>query len=593
MARTSKIGGQAVLEGVMMRGESSMATAVRGPEGQITIESSRFTPSSKRGLVWRFPVIRGIVNFCSMLYFGMGILMRSAEVMGEDIEPSRFEKWLAKKTKIDLLKAAMAVALVLGIAFAVALFIVLPEVVVTLIFKIEALAPASVGVRNLVTGIFRIVIFILYIAACSKMKEIDRLFRYHGAEHKTINAYEHDEELTVENVRKYTTVHRRCGTTFLFLVMVVGILVNSALSFLPGYGNLFARIGYKILFLPLVAGISYEFLKLFAKYDNILFRIISAPGLWLQKLTTKEPDDSMLEVAIAAFNKVAEMDADPDVPTTKFVVQKPYKTLVERLEKVLPPDRFDASDREWILCEATGRQRSLLSSTRYVSQEVFDKALALAGDRAAGKPLQYVLGYTEFYGYRISVTPDVLIPRPETELLAEKVIAACDGKTVWDVCTGSGAIAVAVSLKGAPSAVYASDISPEALETARANARDNGADIEFFEADLLGKDGLKADLIVCNPPYIPSADIDNLQPEVKDFEPRAALDGGEDGLDFYRRLADDAPARLNEGGTLFMEIGIGQKDEIARIFKNWQIEFFEDYGGIPRMAAAVLINNKE
>ncbi len=282
------------MEGVMMRGASSMATAVRGTDGEITIESSRLKPASEKSKWTKVPIIRGVVNFASMMVVGVKTLMRSAEVMGEELEPSKFEQWIAKKTKVDLLQVAMGFAVVLGIAFSLGLFIALPEFIIWLIAKIPTVGvyfDNQVIVRNICTGVVRITIFILYLIGCTQMKEIRRVFMYHGAEHKTINAFEHGEELTVKNVKKYSTKHNRCGTTFMFLVMVVSILIFSALSFLPGYNIVLLKILYKILFLPLVAGVSYEVLKLLAKGDNWFVKIIRAPGLWLQKLTTKEPDD--------------------------------------------------------------------------------------------------------------------------------------------------------------------------------------------------------------------------------------------------------------------------------------------------------------
>ena len=197
----SKIGGQAVMEGVMMRGERSMATAVRNAAGEITVESKRFKDTKQKRLFSKIPVVRGVINFVQMMYVGVGITLRSAEVAGEDYEPSALEKKLSEKTGVDIMKVAMGFSVVLGILLAVALFVVLPEFLVGLLFKIPALASWPVWVMNLLTGFVRIGIFVAYIAGCAKVPEVKRLFMYHGAEHKTINCFEHGEELTVENVQ--------------------------------------------------------------------------------------------------------------------------------------------------------------------------------------------------------------------------------------------------------------------------------------------------------------------------------------------------------------------------------------------------------
>lgn len=584
--KVASIGGQAVMEGVMMRGTASMATAVRTCDGGITIEAKRIKAAKEKSFWHKVPVVRGVLNFGAAMYSGVGTLARSAEALGEEAEPTKLEIWLAKKTKIDLMSLVIGFAVILGMLFAVGLFVVLPELIAKLLFEVLNLwGGDNVLIRNFCTGLVRIAIFVLYIVACSRMQEINRLFRYHGAEHKTINAYEHGDELTVENVRKHTTVHKRCGTTFMFLVMVISILVFSALYFLPGYDNTLYKILYKILFLPLVAGISYEVLKLLALSDNILFRAIRAPGMWLQKLTTKEPDDKMLEVAIAAFTTVMEMDADPSVPERDFDLCKPYKAALKEVRSLLPAEKFESADIDWIFCEVLGVARGELNTVKTVSGSQYERAMELAKERTSGKPLQYVLGYTEFYGYRIKTDARALIPRPETELLAEKVIEAAEGKAVLDLCTGSGAIAIAVAKEGGAK-VTASDLSAAAVELAAENAKLCGAEIEFKISDMFESLTGRFDIIVCNPPYIPTGDIDGLQSEVKDYEPVESLDGGADGLNFYRIIAKEAKDFLNEGGTLMLEFGIGQKAALEEIFSNFALTFYDDYSGIPRILIA-------
>lgn len=599
------IGGQAVLEGVMMRGRTAYATAVRDPEGNIQVESRRLNTSKGMKRVAKIPLVRGVVNFVSSLVTGSKILMRSAEVYGDEGEPTRFEKWCEEKLHINLMSAVSFIATVLGVVLAVGLFIVLPMVLVNLLVKTGSwLAPRSIG-YNLLQGLFRLIIFILYIVAITAMKDIRRVFMYHGAEHKTITCFEKGLDLTPENAKGCSRIHDRCGTTFLFLVMAISIVVFSVVNWVCDayldifdYGtavNFLIEFAIKILFLPFVAGISYEVLKLLARSQSKLLLPVKAPGFALQRLTTREPTDDMLEVAIAAFRKAYDMDADPEMPETDFVVSKSVKKYTEELKAVFAEKGIDGSDAEWLVSMKTGVARSGLAASDKMLLPSEVRALdALAGERMNGTPLWYVLGTADFYGYEIRVDGRVLIPRPETELLAEMAVkTAEDGNSVLDLCTGSGCIAVAVAKetekRGKHVRVYAADISAEALALAEENAKANGADVVFAESDLLAGVKGRFDVIVCNPPYIRSADIPALQAEVRNCEPLIALDGGEDGLDFYRRLAEEVPKKLVKGGTLLLECGQGQAQEIVKLFKKFDYTIVtRDYNGIERFIRAVL-----
>lgn len=596
------IGGQAVLEGVMMRGKTAYATAVRDPEGNIQVESRRLNLSKGMRIVSKIPLVRGVVSFVSSLVKGSKILMRSAEVYGDEGEPSRFEKWCERKLHINVMAAVSFIATFLGIVLAVGLFIVLPILLADLLVNSGTwLIKYSVG-YNLIQGCIRLIIFILYIVAITAMKDIRRVFMYHGAEHKTITCFEKGMELTPENAKKCSRIHDRCGTTFLFLVMAVSIVVFSVVNWVcDEYLNFFRfgnvvnfliQFGVKILFLPLVAGISYEVLKLLAKTQSKILLPIKAPGFALQKLTTREPSEDMLEVAIAAFKKVYEMDADGNIGETDFTVSKTVKKYTEELKALFAENGIDESDAEWLISVKTGIARSeLAASEKILVPSRVQELDKIAGERLTGRPLWYILGDTEFYGYKIKVDERVLIPRPETELLTEQVLRTAEqGNKVLDLCTGSGCIAIALAKKGAEKEliVTASDISADALALAQENAKRNGADIKFIESDLLDGVRGKFNIIVCNPPYIKSGDIPGLQKEVQ-FEPKGALDGGEDGLDFYRRLAKEAPRHLVKGGTLFMECGVGQAQEIVKLFKKFDYTMVSrDYNDVERFVRAVL-----
>ncbi|SDM65643.1 DUF1385 domain-containing protein [Acetanaerobacterium elongatum] len=305
-AKKTSIGGQALIEGVMMRGVSKTAMASRLPDGTIDVETWD-TESEKSGKWFRkAPFIRGIFNLVDSLTLGYKCLMKSAEKAGfEDEEPSKFELKLKEKLGDKFMGAVTGFAGVLGVVLAIVLFMLVP----TYLVKLVEYLTGGIGFwKNVLEGAVKIGIFIAYLAAISKMSEIRRVFEYHGGEHKSIFCYEKGMELTPENASSCTRFHPRCGTSFLLIVLVISILVFSLLP----WGNGLLRVAYKLLLLPVVIGIAYEIIKFAGRHDNIVTRIISAPGLWLQRLTTREPDDSQLEVALAALKAVLPKEGEDD-----------------------------------------------------------------------------------------------------------------------------------------------------------------------------------------------------------------------------------------------------------------------------------------
>lgn len=291
----TSIGGQAVIEGIMMRGPKKTALSVRLPNKTISTEEWDTKSSNK----WykKTPFIRGVFNFIDSMMMGYTCLMKSAEKAGfDDEEPSKFELKLKEIFGDKYMTFLEGVIMVFAVILAVGLFTILPAFLVNLtrgFIKNDILLTA-------IESVVKIGIFLGYLYLVSKMDDIDRVFKYHGAEHKTIFCYEHGEELTVENVRKYTRFHPRCGTSFLVIVLLLSILVSSFLS----WGNIWLRVGLKILCLPIIMSVSYECIKLAGRCDNLFTRILSAPGLWTQRLTTREPDDDQIEVAIEAMKRV-------------------------------------------------------------------------------------------------------------------------------------------------------------------------------------------------------------------------------------------------------------------------------------------------
>lgn len=297
-ARICSVGGQAVMEGVMMKSPTGIAMAVRRSNGDIVTDYQPYRSKAQKGTFYGWPIVRGVVSFVESMVVGMRTIMKSAELFGEDEleEPGKFEKWLSEKTGKSIEKIVVTFAAILAVALSVGLFFMLPTFISSLILR--GAATATIW-KSLIEGFVRLFIFFSYIVLISSMKDVKRLFMYHGAEHKVIACYEHEAPLTPESARTFTRFHPRCGTNYLFLVMAVSILFFAAVGW---NANFWLRLGSRILFLPLVAGLSYEVLRFGAKSDNLLSRIVRAPGLALQRLTTKEPTDDMLEVSITAFN---------------------------------------------------------------------------------------------------------------------------------------------------------------------------------------------------------------------------------------------------------------------------------------------------
>lgn len=603
IVRRTNIGGQAVLEGVMMKGARSIATAVRTPDGDITVESKYTKDAKQRNAFLKLPFVRGVVNLVTQLFQGTGIMMRSAEVYGDYAEPSKFDKWVADKLKINPMNVLMGFSVGLGVLLAVGLFVFLPNFLASLICdNIAAIASSSLKSLwySLIEGGLMLVIFISYILLVTLMKDVRRVFMYHGAEHKVISCYERGLDLTVENAKHMPREHSRCGTTFLFFVIAVSIMVFVLVNFMlekcglvvPSSAsgakvlNALIKLGFKLLFLPVVAGVSYELLKLLAKSDCLFVRILRAPGMALQKLTTKEPTDDMLEVSLTAFKTVLAMDENPNLEEKKFDIKVPYGVARAKLQNIAKG--ADDSDIDWLLVEVTGKKRSELQALKTLTKTEFDNAEVIAKKMADGTPLQYALGYCEFYGIKISVNKNVLIPRPETEELVEKAIAVIKDKQtqcdVLDLCTGSGAIAVAIA-KNTNAKVSACDVSVGAIDVALANSLNTGVRVDFSKGDMWSAVANKTfDVIVSNPPYIPTSDVQKLDSKVKDFEPQLALDGDSDGLKFYRIIENKLDEHLKDEGVLLLEFGVNQADDIKRIFEKYDVEILKDLEGLERIA---------
>ena len=302
--KKTSIGGQALIEGIMMRGPVLTSMATRMPDGSIDVETWNTHKGSKTPWTRKAPFIRGIFNMVDSMVVGYHCLMKSAEKAGVEEEPSKFDKWLEKKLGDNMMKVLGGFAAVLGVALAAVLFIFIPTGLSSLL---KPLIGTGVGL-SLIEGLIKVIILVGYMWLCSRMKDIRRVFEYHGAEHKSIACYEAGLPLTVENVRPQRRLHPRCGTSFLFLVVFISIIIGSFIS----WDNPAIRMLLKLLLIPVVVGISYELITLAGRSDGIFTRIISAPGMWLQHITTCEPDDGQIECAIAALTAVIPEDENAD-----------------------------------------------------------------------------------------------------------------------------------------------------------------------------------------------------------------------------------------------------------------------------------------
>ena len=584
----TKIGGQAVIEGVMMRGNSSQALAVRDEMGDIRLETKRLP--SKKPWYKKVPFLRGIVNMVLSMIEGTKIIGKSAEIMAEE------EIYASNGKGMGVL---MGFSTVIGVALAVCLFILLPTGITAGIFKLASLDVNSldwVWLKSLLEGVMKMVILILYMWGISRMKEIKRLFMYHGAEHKTIACYESEMPLTVENVQKCSRYHDRCGTSFIVFVVVLSIvlmmildIICAACKFTLFIEKWWLRALLKLALLPLTAGISYEALMLMARSNFVLFRPFKWLGKQFQRLTTKEPDDGMVEVAITSFNAVLEMDADENTPEVKFPAPITLAEFTRQVKESGITEYAGKQDFDWLLCAILKIKREDLFKEIAVPFGWTIRLNKMKERLAAGEPWQYVVGSVEFYGRTFEVNKSVLIPRQETELVTEQLVKRLNKKsTVLDLCCGSGVIGITAALE-TNATVTLADVSDEALKVAKSNAKRNKAKVDFIKSDMFANLCGKCNAIICNPPYVESDVIPTLDDSVKKYEPHLALDGGKDGLNFYRILAEQAPKHLTKGGLLVLEIGYNQGEAVKGLLEEkFDVEVMKDYGGNDRIVIAAL-----
>ena len=379
--RRNKVGGQAVIEGVMMKRGEETALATRCDDGRVDIQKNTFVSVKKKVKLLGLPLIRGVVGFIESMVLSFKTMNASTEVLGIEEEEGKFEKWLKKHLGIGITDIIMVIGMVLGVALAVGLFMVLPSYATGLIEKLTVPEGETLNqyAKSAIDGGIKVVIFISYLLLVSLMKDIRRVFEYHGAEHKSIACYEAGLELTPENARNCTRFHPRCGTSFMFVMILVGIFVG---MFIPAEWEWWARSLTKLATLPITMGLGYEFIMFAGKHDNIITKIFSAPGLWMQRITTKEPSDDQLAIAICAI-KASMAEEFPDFDPSEYAIPVEENTKHIAFTGLKESQRAELIEKLNQKRRAAEAENEEPSDSEYTSEEIEElKALDGAENEA-------------------------------------------------------------------------------------------------------------------------------------------------------------------------------------------------------------------
>lgn len=609
--KSSNIGGQAVMEGIMMRHKDKYAIAVRRPDKEIELKVEDYKCTFGKAAFLKWPIIRGVVSFVDGLVVGTKCLMYSAEIAGDEEDEKEAaknatlteEELSAKKAKeAKQFQWLLYITVAISIVVSVAAFMLLPYALASLLRKVGA---SEVGV-TVAEAFVKLALFMGYMLLISRMKDIQRTFMYHGAEHKCINCVEHGLPLTVENVLASSRQHKRCGTSFLFLVMIVSIFLHFIFVLVPGY---WVRLFGRLLMVPIVSGVSFELIQWAGRTDSRLADILSKPGLAMQKLTTKEPTADMAEVAIAAVEAVfdwreylkEEFGWKPEENEEKM---RTYKDVLEDGIQLLETAAIEEARLDaWLLLEYTAditRAWYYAHMDDGLDAKTEERYRTLCTKRAQHIPLQHITGRAYFMGYEFCVDERVLVPRQDTEVLVEEAISRMrnlEKPQILDMCTGSGCILLSLLLELPQALGTGVDVSEGALCVAKENRKRLGLEqrAELIQSDLFsadyfrknsGNDHMEYDMLISNPPYIRTEDIEGLMEEVRFHDPVLALDGKENGLYFYEKITEQAGTYLKPGGWLMYEIGCDQGMDVSEIMKKngfEQIEIKKDLAGLDRV----------
>lgn len=578
-----QIGGQGLLDGVMMSGIRGTATAKRKDSGSIDLRLDRIYKNQKETGFRSFPFFRGFFVLGYSINSALGGFDISSEIIKEIFSSEQLKK-LKKIFKTTEKKLAHKIVMIMAFTLAMSVFIVAPSVIT---YILNLFINTNPYILSIIEGVVAFAILVMYFLVLGRNDEISDMFRYHGAEHKSIFCYENGKELSIENVREQKRFHIRCGTNLLFM----SFMICSFLYIFISWNNIFVRILLKIVIIPVAASISYEFINFAATSKSIVAKVIAFPGLRMQLLTTKEPTDSQIEVAILALKKAEGLK-----------MEKTIRELLNEANQILKKAGIESYvlDAQLLMCKVLDQNKLSLMMNAFdiVPSDKAEEFMNLVKKRQTRCPIAYLLGTTEFMNIDFAVEEGVLIPRPDTEILVEEVlkhIEKYEELDICDLCCGSGAIGITIAEYRINTKVDLLDIddTPKRVTTKNIKSFELENRAKFIQSDLFSGIGEKKyDIIVSNPPYIREEVIETLMDDVKNFEPHLALSGGEDGLIFYRRITQDSVKLLKRKAILAFEIGHDQAEEVKTLmeengFKN--ISVVKDLAGLDR----VVIGNLE
>lgn len=570
------------LSGIGLTRENNRVLSFVNSSGEIKLNSSK-TKKSLSNLLW-IPFLRGIMIFFYGMYEYFYFLSESARFGEIENQKLPAEEKVSKKLGVSSAAIFWFLFTVL-VAFAgIFAFNIVPSLIVREIVSVSAVA------KNAILGALKVAIFYLFVIILKIIPSFRAYYRFNGA----INACKNLEntDATKNATTKSTaTSSQNLSTNFLCFVVFCFAIHFFVVSLIGLEANFFLLILFNIGMFAIATSVCYEFLKLFESRKLLVSRIVAAV---LCFPVTNKPTRTELEVCLGAQEELDTMTKDK----TRIEIDGKDENialssvLCETKNILASHDIDDPSEAEWLVATVLGKNRTEMKLTPTISRGELQKIRDAVALRIKHMPLSKIFGFTEFYGMKFYVDKNVLSPRPETELVCEQAINLINShnfKKVLDLCTGSGAIAITLA-KNTKSKVEACDISRSALKVAEKNAKNLGAKVNFFESNMFSglKKNSKFDIIVSNPPYIATKEIQLLDVEVKNYDPHLSLDGGDDGLDFYRIISENAPTFLKNGGMLVLEIGDGQANAVKKLlsanFKNTKI--IKDYNNIQRIVIA-------
>lgn len=569
--RKEKIGGMALFNGLMLRSKKREAVGRVTSDGYIEIEmveNVNIKKDDDKFTIYDIPIFRGMLSMKNMIASSVPYVLNSAQnvLKGKD-----------SKNDVEVDKFELIIAYVVSIGIILVLLAAIPNFISVFL---------NHSIRNVAQAIMQITAFIIYLLLLSKVDSLQTLFKYHGAEHKVANAYEKmkKDEISIESVKKCSRFHTRCGGNFVvylfFLILFITLLIPS--------NNLVFKTILQVLVLPFLAGFSYE-LVMYTEYLPSFLKFLAYPAMSIQLITTKEPDDNQIELAI--YTLFGCIDGNKEITIKKFCNE--YIKKNTKLKK-----KFSIKDSLIIISTI----KNIKSDELFLKideimlnyNEQIKVKMMLDKLYIKNYPIEYITGISNFYNEKYKVTEDVLIPRKDSEVLVENAISFIENehlKSMIDMCTGSGCLGISISKNSHIEKTLLVDISKKALVIANDNIIRNNANdkCNILNSDLFSKlknSSLKFDILVSNPPYIPTKDIDHLDISVKK-EPIIALNGGEDGMDYYKKILKEATSFLNYKAIIVFEIGFDELEKIKIIIneaKNYNfIKSIKDYGGNDRV----------